>query len=354
VDNYDKFGIVRHRITLTWFQFVTNHLPEKALKLFDKMKLLNILPEVSTYSTLIAACTTLENVTKGIQIHDQLRENKIPLSIQLATALINMYAKNGLLDEACKIFEEINSTNQRDALLWSTMIYAYAAHGKAELALKLYNEMEREGMQIGDVTLLGVLHACNHSGLCEDAFQLLLTMKDKYGVTPTLTHYSSVIDSFARKGQFDRAEQVLASMPMNPDAVTYMSLLGAARAKADLARAEKYAALTLEADPSKTSVYVILANMYGLAHKWQEQSRVWSIMQEKGLNKIPGKSWIDVDGVVDYFYVNDTTHEHSEEIHAKAEYWSRKMIEAGILPMTELVGHELTEEEKVKHLCKHR
>ena len=41
--------------------------------------------------------------------------------------------------------------------------------------------------------------------------------------------------------------------------------------------------------------YIPLSNIYSAGHKWDDSAQTRSIMNEKGIQKIPGCSWIELD-----------------------------------------------------------
>ena len=46
-------------------------------------------------------------------------------------------------------------------------------------------------------------------------------------------------------------------------------------------------------EPENTGNYVIMANLYSQAGKWEEAENVGEKMNKIGLKKIPGTSWIE-------------------------------------------------------------
>ena len=61
---------------------------------------------------------------------------------------------------------------------------------------------------------LKVLFVCNHGGLVSIG-ERCFKAKEKYGLSPTLEHYNSVINLFGRYGQLDEAIAMLETMPFN-------------------------------------------------------------------------------------------------------------------------------------------
>ncbi|CAI0405685.1 unnamed protein product [Linum tenue] len=83
-----------------------------------------------------------------------------------------MYCKCGSLEEARLVFERIT---HKDVVAWNSMIVGYAMHGLSDVALQLFDEMCRLGYKPTDITLIGVLNACGHSGLVREGTYVLLS-----------------------------------------------------------------------------------------------------------------------------------------------------------------------------------
>ena len=60
--------------------------------------------------------------------------------VKVKTALIDMYAKCGSLDDGMMQFANMSV---RDTQAWSAMVMAYATHGPGSKAISLFEEMKR-------------------------------------------------------------------------------------------------------------------------------------------------------------------------------------------------------------------
>jgi hypothetical protein len=74
---------------------------------------------------------------------------------------------------------------------------------------------------------------------------------------------------------------------------------------------------------------------------------------EKGVKKQPGRTWIEVNNEVHTFVVEDQDHPQMIEIHGELQRLSGLMHDAGYVPCTNFILHDVEEEEKVFHLCHH-
>ncbi|RXH71674.1 hypothetical protein DVH24_025175 [Malus domestica] len=131
-----------------------------------------------------------------------------------------MYSKCGRLDCANRAFESIDKP---DSAAWTAIICGYAYHGNVFEALTLFKIMQNSGVKPNSITFIAVLAACSHSSLVTEGKQYLESMS-KGG--PTIDHYDCMIDVYSRVGQLQKALNLIYSMPFEPDAMSWKSLLG--------------------------------------------------------------------------------------------------------------------------------
>ena len=89
-----------------------------------------------------------------------------------------------------------------------------------------------------------------------------------------------------------------------------------------------------------------ISNIYAQAGKWEEAAKVRKLMTDRGLKKSIACSWIEVKGTVHAFLVGDSSHPRSEEIYTELELLEGLMKEAGYVPDTMPVFHDVEDDEK--------
>ncbi|RXH81941.1 hypothetical protein DVH24_036282 [Malus domestica] len=70
---------------------------------------------------------------------------------------------------------------------------------------------------------------------------------------------------------------------------------------------------------------------------------------QQGMKKIPGCSWIEVNGVVHELLVGDKSHALSDKIYAKLHELAKELKAAGYVPTTDFVYCWDIEEEEKEH-----
>ncbi|KAL6502988.1 hypothetical protein OROHE_024156 [Orobanche hederae] len=294
----------------------------EALSLFHEMQAMEIEPDEVTMVCCLSACSLLGALDVGIWIHHYIEKHNLFLNVVLGTALVDMYAKCGNINKALQVFDEIPG---RNALTYTAIICGLALHGDAQDALSFFEEMIGAGLVPDEVTFLGVLSACCHGGLVEEGRDMFSQMSSKFGVSPKIKHYSCMADLLGRAGLLKEAIKLTESMPVEADAMIWGAIFFACRMHRNIELGERAARELLELDPDDSGVYVLLASMYVERNMWQKATEVRKLMRERGVDKTPGCSSIEVDGNVCEFIVRDKSHCRSEQIYECLGRLSKQM-----------------------------
>ncbi|XP_050896823.1 pentatricopeptide repeat-containing protein At2g22410, mitochondrial [Lathyrus oleraceus] len=285
---------------------------KEALALFHEMQISMVEPDKVTMVNCLSACSQLGALDVGIWIHRYIERHDLSLDVALGTALVDMYAKCGNIARALQVFEEIP---QRNCLTWTAIICGLALHGNALIAISYFSKMINIGIMPDEITFLGVLSACCHGGLVEEGRKYFFEMSSKFNVSPKLKHYSCMVDLLGRAGHLEEAEKLVQNMPMPADAAVLGALFFACRVHGNVQIGERTALKLLEIDPHDSGNYVLLSSMYSEAKMWKEARSTRIIMKERGVEKIPGCSSVEINGIVHEFVVRDTSHPQSEWIY---------------------------------------
>ncbi len=72
-------------------------------------------------------------------------------------------------------------------------------------------------MKPDNVTFISVLSVCSHSGLVEEGVRCFELMQVEHKITPTVDHYSCLVDLFVCVGRLDDAEKIIMMAPVLAD-----------------------------------------------------------------------------------------------------------------------------------------
>lgn len=304
------FSNMPERDAVAWTAMISGHVQNElfveAIHFFSEMRSQGVSPLNSTYSVLLGAIGALSFLDQGKQFHGMLMKTLYEFDLILENSLISMYAKCGEISDAYSIFSNMVT---RDLISWNSMIMGFSHHGLAIETLKLFEDMLRCGTHPNSITFLGVLSACSHAGLVTQGWELFGAMSDAYSIKPGLEHYVSMINLLGRAGKVKEAEELVQSLPLEPDRAVWGSLLGVCGLdEAPFEIARDAAQRLLELDPLNAAAYVVLSNIYTTKEYHFDGTMLRKKMKVKGIQKVPGCSWILLKGKVHVFLSGDKLH----------------------------------------------
>lgn len=313
--------------------YVKSGCCKEALDIFGYMECgSELCPDDASILIILSAIAELGHIDQGKGIHCYLVKNEFDLNGKHGVALIDMYSKCGSIEDAISVFEDIEGKSVDH---WNAMINGLAIHGLGELAFDLLIEMERLVIEPDDITFIAVLNACGHSGLVKEGLLCFELMRRTHKLEPKLQHYGCMVDILGRAGFIEEARNFINDMPIEPNDVIWRSLLSSCRNHDNLSIGEPVAEQLIGMDSDNSSPYVLLSNMFAGHSMWTDAQRVRTMMKERNLKKIPGCSWIELEGIVHKFFVKDNSHLQFAEIYSTIENLS---IQHSPL-VAELKGH---------------
>lgn len=318
--------------------------PNEALSLFRELQVKSLKPTDVTMLSVLSCCALLGSLDLGKWIHEYVKKHGFDKYIKVSTAVIDMYAKCGSLEDAVNVFENMSV---RDTPAWSAMIVAYATHGKGYKAIETFEEMRKSGVQPDEITFLGLLYACSHNGLVAEGWGYFSSMRDKYGIFPGIKHYGCMVDLLSRTGHLDEAYKFIDELPIKPTPILWRTLLAACSSHGDVELGKRVMERIFELDDSHGGDYVILSNLCARAGRWEDVDYLRKLMKDRGVVKVPGCSSIEVDNIVHEFFSGDGVNTTATSLHKALDELMKELKMIGYVPDTSLVFHaEMGEEEK--------
>jgi pentatricopeptide repeat protein len=145
----------------------------------------------------------------------------------IGSALIEAYGRCGFVAGAQRVFDQVRD---RDVVVWSSLVSAYAFHGHAEVAMSLFRHMqEQDNVRPDGIMFLSLLAACAHSGRADDALRYFDVLTKRYEVEACGDHYSCLVDVLGRAGRLHQAYELIRTMPFKVTAKAWGALLAACR-----------------------------------------------------------------------------------------------------------------------------
>ncbi|CAL9004182.1 unnamed protein product [Prunus brigantina] len=366
LDMYARFGCVSYassvfdqmqiRNVVSWSAMIAcyakNGRPYEALELFREMILEahDLLPNSVTMVSVLQACAALTALEQGRFLHGYILRRGLDSILPVMSTLITMYARCGKLDLGERVFSMMN---KKDVVSWNSLISSYGVHGYGKKAIQIFEDMVYHGVSPSHISFVSVLGACSHAGLVEEGKMLFNSMVKEHGIYPSVEHYACMVDLLGRANRFDEAAKVIEDMRIEPGAKVWGALLGSCRIHCNVELAERASKRLFELEPRNAGNYVLLADIYAEAKMWDEVKRVKKLLEARELQKVPGRSWIEVKRKIYSFISVDEFNPQMEQLHALLAELSTEMKDRGYKPQTKVVLYDLDEEEKERIVLGH-
>lgn len=347
VDARQVFEKMPYRDVVSWNAMILAYAQvedgEAALKLYEQMQRQGLRPNERTYVGALKACGVIAGLDRGKTIHAEILKAGIAASdLFVSTSLIDMYSKCGSMENAQQVFDQLS---KKDVVAWNALIAGYANQGEIEAVEKLFRQMGDLGLQPSTSTFASVLNACSHGGLVDKGHAYFTRMSKDFGITPTLDHYTCMVDLLGRAGHVEKALAMVTTMPWQPDTVLWSALLGACCKWRNLELGRHAFRCAVQLGNIDASMYVMMSNMYAAAHMWEDAKQVHATRVESGVTKKRGQSqWTDIDGTVYSFRVEDTEHAQSQQAYAQLQELVSMMQEQGYMPRLDSIMLDEPEE----------
>ncbi|CAM6065707.1 unnamed protein product [Sphagnum tenellum] len=222
----------------------------KTMELYQQMQQEGMTSDNFTFVRVLNACArALED---GQRLHGDVIKSGCESVVYVANSLIDMYAKCGSIEDACKVFHNMPA---HDLVSWNVMILGHVKCGQGQKALDLFQQMQHEGLQPDTASFVGLLNACaSLRGLeegrrihtyimqtnCESNIYVSSSLVDMYGKCGSIEDAwrivqsgyesnvfvcNSLIDMYAKCGSIEDAWKVFNKM-LTRDVVSWSAMIG--------------------------------------------------------------------------------------------------------------------------------
>ncbi|KAK2635962.1 hypothetical protein Ddye_030754 [Dipteronia dyeriana] len=252
---------MKEKDSISWTTMITgftqNGLEREAVDLLREMRLEGLAMDQYTFGSVLTACGGLLALEEGKQIHAYIIRTGYKDNVFVGSALVDMYCKSKTIKSAESVFRKMTLKN---VVSWTAMLVGYVQNGYGEEAVRIFCDMQRNGIEPDDFTLGSIISSCanlasieegaqfhGHAlvsgiisfltvsnalitlygkcGSIEDSHQLFNEMNDRDEVS-----WTALVSAYAKFGKaketIDLFERMLAH-GMKPDGVTFIGVLSA-------------------------------------------------------------------------------------------------------------------------------
>ncbi|KAL3638164.1 hypothetical protein CASFOL_018034 [Castilleja foliolosa] len=255
---------------------------DSSVKLFNQMKQAGLVPDIVTYSTLLAGCTKVKDgYSKAMELVREMKSKGLHMDMVVYGTLISVCASNNQCEAAEKYFNEMKSEGHSPNVFhYSSLLNAYAVDGNYKKADNLVQEMRSAGLVLNKVILTTLMKVYVKCGLFEKSRELLDELQ-VLGYAEDEMPYCLLMDGLAKTGKLTEAKSVFDEMRqkgVKNDGYSY-SIMISALCHNRLIEEAKQLACEFETKYSKYDV-VILNSMLSAYCRSGEMENVMKMMKK--------------------------------------------------------------------------
>lgn len=193
-----------------------------SLKLFVEMHNSSVPPNKLTYLAALTACSGLQALKAGAQIHGLVCTLGYQSDLRIESALMDMYSKCGCVEEAWRIFE---SAEVLDEVSMTVILSSFAQNGYEEEAISLFVKMLKSGAYL-DPSMISAVLGVFSIGASQNLGVQIHSMVIKKGFSSNVFVNNGLINMYSKCGELEESKNVFDCMSLK-NQVSWNSMIAA-------------------------------------------------------------------------------------------------------------------------------
>ncbi|KAL5699660.1 hypothetical protein ACHQM5_030534 [Ranunculus cassubicifolius] len=228
-----------------------------SIDLFQQMRRASVEPDSFTFPIVNRAVSLLGDQFKlGEMIHSSAIHKGFGEDLYFCNTLIEMYTKNGAINSAYKVFDEMPD---RDLVSWTSMISGYVWSGNVRSSYRVFQEMRMDSLEPNLVTLLIMFGACS---VDKNVVQgnTLHGYVIKKGFEGDGSLQNSILTMYCKSGSFQNCDILFGSI-LRRDTVSWNIMISAYSLRGDSSRvADIFDEMRTETIPSLETLTLVISS----------------------------------------------------------------------------------------------
>mmetsp|Transcript_20158 Transcript_20158/g.36501 ORF Transcript_20158/g.36501 Transcript_20158/m.36501 type:complete len:652 (+) Transcript_20158:130-2085(+) len=239
--------------------------PQKCFDCLHEMREHGLEPDDVTFGTLLDVCIVDNDLGAATEVVDLLMGEGRKMDTVMCTLFIKGLIRANCLTKAMELYDRMKHGvgSHPDVVTYSVLIKAFVDDHNLERAMDLLKDMQEAGLKADDIILTHLLEGCRHTGnhelgkklfkemleegirpseftlitmvklhgRCgahEEAYDLVATWEEKFGLKPSVIHYTCLMSGCIRTRHHDqawRAYELMRSNGVPADETAFTTLL---------------------------------------------------------------------------------------------------------------------------------
>ncbi|MCO5559609.1 hypothetical protein L7F22_013210 [Adiantum nelumboides] len=332
-DAYKVFGGLSYHDDVSWVTILTSFVQHghefSALELFDRMQTKGVKPNTATFLCILKACTNVGALGQGQLIHDRIVRSEFYFDSYLGNSLVYMYARFGSLDDAYNVFLKLS---EQDRVSWEVLMSGFSLQGNSDSVKDCFEKMQSLGCLPQETTYSSILAACSHGGYVHEGPAYFNHTGDVGKIFPKNEHYNCMVDLFGRAGLLKTANEMLQSIPEDPDLTGWVTLLSACKSHGNVGLGKHCFEHVAQCAPDFAAGYALMSDIYADAGMWEDVHGLFEQRKSFGAWKKPGQAIIEVNNNLHNFTVGDFEGPSGMTLHTCLDKTIRVLKMKGYIP----------------------
>ncbi|PON77386.1 DYW domain containing protein [Trema orientale] len=179
-------------------------------------------PDKFTYPFLLKSCALLGLTHEGKQLHGLIFKSGFGSDRYVEHSLIHMYCACGESGHAYKVFDKMLA---RDVVSWTSMIDGLVDNDRPLEAIKMFENMLEDGVEVNEVTVVSVLRACAKTGALGVGRRVHELVKEQTIGLKEANVSTALIDMYTKCGCIESARLVFDEIKFNKDVFSWTAII---------------------------------------------------------------------------------------------------------------------------------
>lgn len=219
------FDELRERDVVTWNSMISgcvmNGFSRDGLEFFIQMLNLGVDVDSATLVNVLVACANVGNLSLGRALHAYGMKGGFNGDVMFNNTLLDMYSKCGNLTGATDVFVKMDETT---IVSWTSIIAAYVREGLHDDAIRLFDEMQSKGLRPDAYTVTSIIHACACSNSLDKGRDVHNYIKNN-NMGSSLPVSNALMNMYAKCGSMEEAHLIFSQIPVK-DIVSWNTMIG--------------------------------------------------------------------------------------------------------------------------------
>uniref|UniRef100_A0A0D9VUW8 DYW domain-containing protein n=1 Tax=Leersia perrieri TaxID=77586 RepID=A0A0D9VUW8_9ORYZ len=224
-DAYRAFDEMPHRDVAAWNAMLSglcrNARADEAVGLFGRMVRDGVACDSVTVSSVLPMCALLGDRALAAAVHRYVVKRGLDDELFVCNAMIDVYGKLGMLEEARKVFDGMASW---DLVTWNSIISGYEQGGQVASAVEIFRGMRDSGVSPDVLTLVSLASAIAQCGDSLGGKSVHCYVIRRGWDVGDVIAGNAIVDMYAKQSNTEAAQRMFDSMPVR-DVVSWNTLI---------------------------------------------------------------------------------------------------------------------------------